>query len=175
MTCREASNLLPLFFDGELDPRQMRSVALHGTRCQPCEAELRRMERLQELVSETVSAGVDEIDLSNFWTAVERRLGATRPSWWQRMRARWQEGELRWAVRIPAFAAAAAVAVLAFFLFTRTQQPSAEPGAPQIAALDHSASIDSLDTDLDAVAVLDDPETSTTALWVSDDKTEAVP
>ena len=30
MTCREASNLLPLFFDGELDARQMRVIALQS-------------------------------------------------------------------------------------------------------------------------------------------------
>src|SRR5437867_1429495 len=117
MTCREALNLLPLFFDGELDARQMRAVALHGTRCSACEVELHDLERLQEIVSDSISAVVDEIDLSGFWPAIERQLGTVRPSRWQRARARWREGEYRWAVRLPAFAAAAAVVILALLLF----------------------------------------------------------
>jgi anti-sigma factor RsiW len=178
MTCREASNLLPLFFDGELDPRQMRAVALHGTRCQPCETELRRLERVQDLVSETINSAVDEIDLSNFWPGIEDQLGAVRVSRWERARERWRlrwrEGELRWAVRIPLLAAAAA-AVLALFLFSRALQPGGGPDASQIVAVDHSAQIESLDTDSDSVAVLNDPETSTTVLWVNDGNTEALP
>ena len=178
MTCREASNLLPLFVDGELDPRQMRAVALHGTRCQPCETELRHLERLQELVSETINSGVEEIDLSNFWPAIERQLGNVRVSRWERTRERWRlrwrEGELRWAVRIPVMAAAAA-AVLALLLYTRPWQPGGSPEPSQIAAVDHSALIESLDTDLDSVAVLNDPENNTTVLWVNDGTTEALP
>ena len=46
MTCREASNLLARFFDGELDAHQMRAVALHSTRCGTCETALRQLERL---------------------------------------------------------------------------------------------------------------------------------
>ena len=175
MTCREASNLLPLFFDAELDPRQMRAIALHGTRCTACEGELRRMERIQELVSDNLNAAVDEIDLSGFWSAVERQLHPVGVSWWQRVRAWWGEVEHRWMISVPAFAAAAIVAGLAFFLFTRAPQVTQDPGAPQIAAVDHTASIDSLETDLDSVAVLNDPDTRTTVLWVNDETTEAVP
>ena len=36
MNCRDTRPLLPLFFDGQLDPRQMRGVALHSTRCLEC-------------------------------------------------------------------------------------------------------------------------------------------
>lgn len=169
MTCREAANLLPLFFDGELDARQMRTIALHGTRCVACEDELRRMERLQELVGDTINARVDEIDFSSFWPAIERQLGTARPSLWQRMRARWAEREFGWSVGLPAFAAAAAIALFAFLFFTRVQQPTPQPAASQIAAVDEPASIDSLDTDVDSVAVMSDPETHTTVLWVSDD------
>lgn len=160
---------MPLFFDGELDSRQMRAVALHGTRCGPCEAELRRMEQVQELVSETINAGVDGIDFSGFWPSVERQLATVRVSQWQRMRVWWQESEHSWAVRLPALAVAAAVAVIAFLVLTRAPQLTTQPGASQVAAIDHSAWIDSLETDLDSVAVLSDPETRTTALWVSDD------
>ena len=108
MTCREASNLLPLFFDGELDAHQMRAVALHSTRCGGCEDELRRMERVQEVISAHVTAAVDEVDFGALWRGIDERLGTAHVSWWTRARAWWSEGERGWVIKVPAFAAAAA-------------------------------------------------------------------
>ncbi len=168
MTCREVSNLLPLFFDGELDPRQMRMVALHSTRCTTCERDLRQLERVQELVSDNINTAVDEVDFESFWPGVQRRLSTTRQPWWPRLRAWMGDGEHTWMIRLPALAAAAIVAVLAFLLLTRAPQPTTAPGASQLAAVDNATSIESLDTDVDSVAVLNDPETRTTVLWVND-------
>lgn len=168
MTCRETSNLLPLFFDGELDPRQMRAVALHSSRCAHCESELRQLERLQELVSTTVASAVDEIDASEFLAGVEARLGPTRCSWWKRTRNWWEEREFHWTA-LPVLVSAGAIAALALILWTRAPQPTTRPEVSQVATVDNATSIDWLDTDLDSVAVINDPETSTTVLWVSDD------
>lgn len=173
MTCREASKLLSLFLDGELDPRQMRAVALHDTRCPTCESELRSMERLQELVSDGINARVDEMDLTNLWPSVEAQLGNVRVSWWGRIADWWRDSEHPWALGLPAFAAAAAIAVLALLLLTRTPQPTTNPGAPQLAAVDNAASIDSLDTDADSISMVSDPETHTTVIWVSDETSAA--
>jgi len=169
VTCREASNLLPLFFDGELDGDKMRGVALHSTRCETCEGELREMERVQGLINRTVNGAVDEIDLAELWPAVESQLGTVRIPWWSRLRIWWDEGEHGLMLGVPALAAAAAVAVLTVWFFTRVPQPTTQPDAPQVAAVDNAASIDSLETDVDSVAVVSDPETRTTVLWVSDD------
>ena len=147
----------------------MRAVALHDTRCPDCELELRHLERLQELVSDTVSSRVDEIDLTNLWPTVEAQLGTVRVSWWSRATDWWRDGQHPWALRLPAFAAAAAIAVLALLLLMRSPQPTTDPGAPQLAAVDNAASIDSLDTDVDSVTMLNDPETRTTVLWVTDE------
>jgi anti-sigma factor RsiW len=169
MTCRDASNLLPLFFDGELDANQMRAVALHSTRCDRCEDELRRMERVQEAISTHMNAAVDEFDFGALWRGIDQQLATVRVSWWTRARAWWTEGEHGWVVKLPAFAAAAAVAVLGFLLWTRTSASPPQPDAAVVATLDNAASIDSLDSDVDAVTVVNDPETRTTVLWVSDD------
>ena len=168
MTCREVSSLLPLFFDGELDARQMRTVALHSTRCPSCEEDLRQLERVQELISETINTAADEIELETFWPAVQRRLSATRQPSWLRLRAWWNEGKPAWMIRLPAFAAAAVIAALVLLLFGRTPEPTIRPEASQFAAVDNATSIESLETDLDSVAVLNDPETRTTVLWVND-------
>jgi anti-sigma factor RsiW len=169
MTCREAVNLLPLFFDGELDAHQMRAVALHSTRCGSCEDELRRMERVQDLVSAQVTSAVDEVDFGVLWRGIEQRLGTARVSWWTRTRIWWSEGEHGWMIKVPALAAVAAVAVLGFLLWARAPQPTTQPDASQLASMDGAASIESLESDVDAVTLLNDPETRTQALWVNDD------
>jgi anti-sigma factor RsiW len=169
MTCREALNRLPLFFDGELDAQQMRAVALHSTRCGSCEDELRRMERVQDLVSVHVNSAVDEVDFGALWRGIDQRLGTARVSWWTRAHAWWSEGEHGWMIKVPALAAAAAVAVLGFLLWARAPQPQTRPDASQLASMDSAASIDSLESDVDAVTVLNDPETRTQALWVADE------
>jgi hypothetical protein len=169
MTCREAVNLLPLFFDGELDAHQMRAVALHSTRCGSCEDELRHMERVQDLVSSQVNSAVDEVDFSVLWRGIDQRLSTVRVSWRARARAWWNEGEHAWMIKVPALATAAAAVVLGFLLWARTPQPTTQPDASQVASVDNAASIESLVSDVDAVTVLNDPETRTTVLWVSED------
>src|SRR5215470_7426357 len=104
MSCRETRPLLPLFFDGELEARQMRAVALHSTRCPACEDELRQFERLQEAVAAHVSALVDEVDLSKVWSGISPRLDRRATSLPQRLRAWWDEREFGWVVRGPALA-----------------------------------------------------------------------
>jgi len=168
MTCREALSLLPLFFDGELESRQMRAVVMHSTRCTPCETELRQLERLQEVVSESVNARVDEVDLSNFWPSIEQRLGSVDLPWGQRLRTWWSDGEHRWMAPLPAFAAAAIIAAVALMFFLNPKSIT-DPEAVRVTSVDNAAIIDSLDTDVDSVAVLSEPETRTTVLWVSDD------
>lgn len=175
MTCRDAASLLSLFLDGELDPHQMRALALHSARCPACERELHDLERLQEVISTTISCAVDDIDLDGFWPGIERRLTSPQHPWWHRVGAWWEEGERAWLIRVPAFAAVVAAAAFAFFLFTRTPTPEPQSAAPQIAAVDNATSIESLESDVDSVAVLNDPETRTTVLWVNDVQNGDVP
>ncbi|MBI4519114.1 MAG: zf-HC2 domain-containing protein [Deltaproteobacteria bacterium] len=168
MTCREVSGLLPLFFDGELDARQMRAVALHSSRCAACEDEVRQLERVQEAVALTIRARVEELDFSLVWPAVAARLRVHRPAWGERLRAYWDNLDLRSWLRVPALAAAAASAAIAITLWSG--QPSEESQvaeAPPV--VDNSAIIDSLDSSAEAVAVLSEPETNTTVLWINDD------
>lgn len=166
MNCREARPLLPLFADGELDARQMRGVALHSTRCPECEAELRQTERLQDLVSEHVNALAEDIDLSRIWTGVAPRIATISPSWRRRLLDWWEGLEIGWEIKLPA--AAAAVAAVAALVFWHAA-PREEAAAVAVAAVDNSAIVDSVSSDIDSVALLSEPETNTMVLWVSDD------
>lgn len=166
MNCRESRPLLPLFLDGELEARQMRAVALHSTRCPGCEAELRQMERLQELVAAHVAQQVEAIDLGAVWARVGPRLEAAAPPWHERLREWWEarsEGRRGW---LPVSAAVAAAGVLAVMLWQAQRQT--EPG--QLAsAVDNSAILDSVQSNVDSVALLREPETNTMVLWITDD------
>lgn len=170
MSCRETRPLLPLFFDGELEARQMRAVALHSTRCAECEGELRQLERLQEAVAAHVSAMIDEVDLSRVWAGVAPRLTAPAPSWAARWRAWWEEHRIGFGARGPAFAALA-VAVLLVLALWQLQGPELKK---DIARIDNSASLDSMQSSVASVAVTTDAETNTMALWIMDDATATV-
>jgi anti-sigma factor RsiW len=170
MTCRENRPLLPLFFDGELEARQMRAVALHSTRCPECERELRALEHLQEAIAMHVAAAVDAIDPSRVWAGVAPRLRARRPSLWQRWRESWEAGPPSWGVRGPVFAAGAVIALVAVATLRQGEAPVAEQAVERaIAKVDNSAKLDSMQSSVDSVAVVTDDETNTMLLWIMDD------
>lgn len=173
MNCRETRPLLPLFFDGELEARQMRAVALHSTRCTDCEGELRELERMQELLASHVSRLLDDVELSQIWAGVAPRLPVRPPSWLQRWRDRWQETHVGWAVRGPAFAALAGAALLALFAWQRAEGPLQEDVAVLEKDIDNSAVFDSVQSSVDSVALVTDAETNTTLLWIMDDAAAA--
>jgi len=167
MTCREAAILLSRFVDGELDSRQMRAVALHSACCGVCETEVRQLERIQQLLSDSVNATLDTVDFGDFWQRVERRMVTTRVSPWQRVLVWWSQVDRGWAIRIPAYATAAAVAVTAAMYGVRFLEPYASTVPTAIADLSTQALIHKLEADVEAVTVINDADT--TVLWVSDE------
>ncbi len=189
MRCPEVSPLVPRFFDGELEGRQMRSVALHVTRCADCEQELRELEGLQALVSSQVSAAVDAIDMSRIWVGVGARIDQAPLSWSERLITWWEGLEApRLGGMWPALAGAAAVAVLAVGVWT---YPGAESAPAPLAERQTAAEFQTaelgkfeaeeaqLADERDNSAVFEsivgsvrehmvEPETGPTVLWVSD-------
>jgi anti-sigma factor RsiW len=196
MNCPEISPLVPRFFDGELEGRQMRAVALHVTRCAECEQELRQLEGLQAILGAAIAERIDAIDMSRIWARVATRIEEKPQSWWERLTSRGFGFEMpAFASAWPAFAGAAAVAVLTFGVWNYqtgdvTSQPqAARPGtaAFQTAELGESDVAEEIidspdDVDPDSLvnsAVFDsivgsvreltvDPETGTAVVWVSD-------
>jgi len=179
MSCPEISPLVPRFFDGELTGRQMRSVALHVTRCGDCEGELRSLEKLQSLVVADVADAVDGIDSSAVWASVSGQIGEASVPWPQRLRAWWEDLEMAspmagWQV------AAAAAAVLAGVYFTPAgDSPNRVPTvevAQRVAAIargegvmrevNNSVEFESIVGSVDSLTV--DPDTHTAVLWVND-------
>lgn len=177
MTCRDTRPLLPLFFDGELEARQMRAVALHSTRCAECEQELRALEHLQEALTAHVSSLIDEIDLDRVWAGVAPRLPGRAPSFAERWRTWWEEHRSGWGVRGPALATLGAAVALALVLGPGDPDGAATTAmnhAADVAKIDNSAKLDSMQSSVDSVAVVTDAETNTTLLWIMDDAAGAL-
>jgi len=173
MICRDADALLPMFFDGELDAKRMRDVAMHTTRCGDCEGKLRDLESVQGHLQALLAAEVDAVDMSGLWAAIEKRLPPPEAGWWLRLRNWWENLEpMEWNVALPATAAATAIVVLTSVALWQNE-PSGENfaavDAQHVASTDYATGIERLETTFDSVAVLSDPDTHTTVLWIGDD------
>ncbi len=163
MTCRDVEKQIGLFLDGELDGRAMRAVALHTTRCVSCETALQRFERVQDLVAETFADAVGDVDFSSFWPAVEAR--AERPVHGRGAAAFGSMGRLLTARSLIAVAATLAAVWLAAGLWQRGIAPAVE----EPARVNNQARIDSLASEAASVALLSEPASNTTVIWVVDD------
>jgi anti-sigma factor RsiW len=162
MTCRETEKLLDLFLDGELEARTMRTVALHVTRCAPCEALLQGLERVQDLVAETMVDAVAEVDFSRFWPSIATRVDGVQRTW------RGVGGTVRALARRPlVIAAGMAAALVVSAIALWREMPVSMPPA---AVVDNQARIDTLTSDAAAVTVLSEPERNTTVIWISDEQ-----
>ena len=159
MTCRDIEKMLDLFLDGELEARSMRAVALHVTRCVPCERLLQHLERLQDLVVESVNEAVADVDFSPFWSSIAARADAAQRSFGgvgERLRAEVR----RPAVIALAMAAALLVSVMALW------QAGTSPSVPTVT--NNQARIDSLTSDARSVALFSEPGSNTTVIWIDE-------
>ena len=165
MTCRDVEKQLDLFLDGELEARAMRAVALHATRCASCEPALQRMERVQDLVAESFAEAVAEVDFSTFWPLLAARADSqARPpaGGFAALRASLRSRALR-----PLLATAAVVA--AVWLVTEVWRMPWGPPLESVARANNQVRIDSLASDAHSVALLSEPTSDTTVIWVVDD------
>lgn len=178
MKCPDIAPLVPRFFDGELDGPQMRTVALHITRCHDCEDELRLLERLQSAIARQAEADIAAVDLTPVWSAVAAQIGDVPVPWTQRLRAWWDDLEILSPVTaLPALAGAAAVLFAVNFWSADDIGPPHQASRPeivehveharrQLANLDNSAVFESIVGGVDGLMV--EPSTKTAVLWISD-------
>lgn len=165
MTCRDVEKQLDLFLDGELEARAMRAVALHATRCTSCEAALQRLERVQDVVGESFTDAVAGVDFSTFWPAVAARAERPRRSFAGVLAALRTPARLRAARPLLAAAATLAAVWIAAGLWRGAVAPTVE----RIARANNQARIDSLASEAPSVALVSEPVTNTTVIWVVDD------
>ena len=182
MSCPEINPLVPRFFDGELSGRQMRSVALHITRCEGCEGDLRMLERVQDLVAEQVNTEVEDLDLSPVWGAVSAQIEESPMPWFQGLRAWWEDAEIVSPMTGWSAVAAAAAVLLAFAYYPSADKPTPEvaqrvAGVASAEVLIRDALAEAMNNNSSAVfesivgsvdRLMVEPETQTAVLWVND-------
>jgi hypothetical protein len=130
------------------------------------------MERLQDVISTRIHSQVAEIDLSRIWAGVGPRLETVKRPWYETLRERWEEISPRWQTLAP-LSAAAAVAGLVAMLFWQSQQGAV--ANTQWASNDNSAIVDSVQSNVQNVAFLREPETNTMVLWITDNASGSLP
>jgi hypothetical protein len=179
--CPDIAPLVPRFFDGELDGSQMRTVALHITRCRDCEDDLRLLERLQSAIARQAAADIAAVDLTPVWDVVAAQIGDVPVPWTQRLRVWWDDLEILSPVTaLPVLAGAAAVLFAVNFWSvgqdasdgakTKAMRPEivehVEEAKRQLANLDNSAVFESIVGGVDGLMI--EPSTKTAVLWISD-------
>lgn len=188
MKCPEITPLVPRFFDGELDGGLMRKIALHITRCDECERELRALERVQDLVVEHVGAATAGIDVDSIWHAVSAGIDEKPRSWTRRLESWWDDLELWSPMAVWPAAAAAAAVFLAINLWSASDSGIRGVDRPGIAGaeiaerivqvrndnllreamneIDNSAVFESIVGGVDTLMV--EPKTQTAVIWIND-------
>lgn len=176
LACQEVRKRFDVFLDGELDGRTMRELALHVTRCDACETELREFEKVQEMFAQAIDEDIDRLNVATLWANVERRLERRPPSVWSRLQELWEEPWGR-AVPVGGIAAAAlAVAVLVASPWRSGEEGGIPPGELQAKSSNatgaepssNAARIERLESSANNVVVWSEPERKTTAIWVVD-------
>jgi len=112
MTCGEVEALLDAFVDAELPAAMLLAVARHAGACTACDAVVRELTTLREVVERSVAAEAEALDLSRVWPAVSQGIERhdARVEWRRRLRT------------VPAWGVALAVAASAV-LWVRSPGP----------------------------------------------------
>jgi hypothetical protein len=163
ITCQEATQLIPLFFDGELEGHRMREVALHTTQCAACTGALSCLAQLQHLVAEAVAAQLEEMDPSCVWQGVAEQIEHLSLPWSTRLRMWWEE-VVSWRSGVAVVWASAAAVLLFLAFLWWGDEGSNEP--PRVVAR-NQAHVESLSTSMPAIAMWSEQKDGTTVIWVA--------
>src|SRR5579885_498936 len=74
MTCGDVERLLDAFIDRELPAPMLLEVARHASACPPCDATLRQVATLGDLIGQTLADDAAALDLAPVWPAVARGI-----------------------------------------------------------------------------------------------------
>ena len=172
--CSHSERLVSLLYDGALDNALHREVAFQIADCPVCTRRMNVIERVQEVLYQTLDEEVAHLDFSDFWTNVERRLAAPPLSVWSRVSSRLRLWRLQWQPIFswngPVWATATALLIFVAVLLTRSSvlrqagsAPSENP--PVMLAVNNQAQIASLSATA-TVFVWNEPTSNATVIWV---------
>jgi anti-sigma factor RsiW len=159
MTCEEAAPLLDAFVDAELDGQALIDVARHAAGCSSCDATLRELLALHEVIGRRGRDAAAALDLSGLWPALEPELerADARRAWRRRVRSAPVWGGL-------------ALAASALFMLSG---PSERPATTVARARPNQAVIERIDSEGSRFAIRRERKNGTMLIMVSADGDDA--
>lgn len=158
--CENIRESIGSWGDGELSPAESESVRAHLAGCTDCAEAQRRLEKMHVELKAALTSRAAQIDLSSFWRGVERRINERRP--WYADLLDWSR-DLFTAPRV-AWMVPAVIGVLLAVMSTDVWRDIWRGSRNSF------ASVESIDAHGGSVAVLRQPETRTTVIWLYQDQ-----
>jgi len=155
--CETIRESIGRWLDGELQTADNEAVRRHVEGCPDCAAARQRLEKIQAMVGNLLTAEASQLEFAPFWREVRRRIEEKRP-WHEELIERAQSlliaPRLAWAVP------AAIMVVLGLLSLAKW------PVGGQVS---NYASVESIDTHGRNVALLREDKTKTTIIWLYQD------
>jgi anti-sigma factor RsiW len=156
--CKSIRESIDSWQDGELSAAESESVRAHLASCTDCGETQRRLEKMQLALKAALTSQAPQIDFMSFWQGVERRINEKRA--WHEDLLDWSRG-LFTAPRV-AWMVPAVIGLLLVLLSTDIWRLGGSRNS--------FASVESIDAYGRSVALLRQPETRTTVIWLYQDQ-----
>jgi anti-sigma factor RsiW len=154
--CESIKESIGSWLDGELSAAEGESVRAHLASCTGCGETQRRLEKMDQTLKAALTSQASQIEFMPFWREVERRINQKRA--WYIDLLDWSRG-LFTAPRV-AWTVPAVIGLLLVLMSTDIWRPSRNS----------FASVESIDAYGRSVALLRQPETRTTVIWLYQDQ-----
>jgi anti-sigma factor RsiW len=169
-----SDDLLQRHFDGELDPAEQAQSREHLADCAECNARLRSLQRMQQLIRMAAEDAVGEADWHGMFARIEQatqlpEVAVHKPAA-QAARTRWFRGATMSAVG--AFAVAASVLLMVYRQDPEASQLQQDGEGGELAVLESRSEITHVDFGGNAGTVFDiafADGSSTPVVWINDD------
>jgi anti-sigma factor RsiW len=156
--CEGIRESMGSWLDGELSAAESESVRAHVASCSDCGGRQRRLEKMHAALKATLTSQASQIEFTTFWQGVARRIDEKRA--WHKDLLEWCRG--LFAAPKVAWTVPALIGLLLVFLST--------DGLRFFASRNSFASVESIDAYGRSVALLRQPETRTTVIWLYQDQ-----
>jgi anti-sigma factor RsiW len=154
--CENIRESIGSWLDGELSAAESESVRAHLASCIDCGETQRRLEKMHQALKAALTSQASQIEFMSFWREVERRINEKR-AWYVDL-LDWSRG-LFTAPRV-AWTVPAVIGLLLVLMSTDIWRGSRNS----------FASVESIDAYGRSVALLRQPETRTTVIWLYQDQ-----
>jgi len=155
--CETIRESIGRWLDGELQTADSEAVRRHVEGCPDCAAARQRLEKIQGMLGNLLTAEASQLEFAPFWREVRRRIEEKRP---------WYEELIEWAQSLLIAPRLAWTVPAAIMVLLGLLSLAKWPVGGQVS---NYASVESIDTHGRNVALLREDKTKTTIIWLYQD------